>query len=82
MKWAYIEAANVISIHRRSLRERHVCELYERVARKRGHSKAVGVLARHLAEATWWMLVKGEEYKEPNLAKNRFVHGRISAGMS
>ena len=82
LKWAYVEAANVISIHRRSWRGRHVCELYGRIARSRGHQKAIGALGRHLAEATWWMLIKGERDKEPHSAKNRFVHGRISATLS
>jgi transposase len=69
LKWAYIEAANVISMHRRSWKGRHVCELYRRIARKRGHPKAVGAVARHLSEATWWMLTRGERYKEPCLAQ-------------
>ncbi|MFQ6105342.1 MAG: IS110 family transposase [Candidatus Glassbacteria bacterium] len=82
LKWAYVEAANVICLKRRLWRGRHVCELYERIARRRGHQKAIGAVARHLAEATWWVLTRREEYKEPNLAKNRFVHGRISASLS
>ena len=82
LKWAYIEAANVISLNRRTWRERHVCQLYERIRAKRGHEKAIGALARHLAEATWSMLTKGQEYRDPILANNRFVHGRISAVLS
>ena len=27
--------------------------------------KAIGAVARHLAEATYWVLKKGEEYREP-----------------
>jgi transposase len=69
LKWAFIEAANVTSTHRRAWRERHVSRLYEKIRAKRGHDKAVGAVARHLAEATWSMLSKGEEYKEPNLVK-------------
>jgi transposase len=82
LKWAYVEAANVVSLNRRHWRGRHVCDLYERVLRRRGHQKAIGAVARHLAEATWWMLTKGEEYREPNFSRNRFVHGRISAKLS
>jgi hypothetical protein len=56
-----------------------VCRLYEKIRAKRGHEKAIGAVARHLAEATWSMLTKAEQYKEPRILRNRFVHGRISA---
>jgi len=39
---------------------RHVSRLYERVARRKGHQKAIGAVARHLAEATYWILTKQE----------------------
>ena len=42
--------------------------LYERVARRKGHRKAIGAVARHLAEATYWILTKQETYREPNAA--------------
>ena len=48
--------------------------LYERVARRKGHAKAIGAVARHLAEATYWMLSKQEAYREPK-GVGRFVHG-------
>ena len=35
------------------------------VARRKGHPKAIGALARHLAEATYWILSKQEPYREP-----------------
>jgi len=82
LKWSYIEAANVISLNRRSWRERHVCKLYEKIRAKRGHQKAIGAVARHLAEATWAMLTKEQEYRDPHIFSNRFVHGRISAMVS
>jgi hypothetical protein len=44
---------------------RHVTRLYERVARRKGHQKAIGTVARHLAEATYWVLTKQEFYREP-----------------
>jgi hypothetical protein len=37
---------------------------YERVARRKGHQKAIGAVARHLAEATYWILTKQETYRE------------------
>jgi len=67
LKWAYAEAANVVMMHRRRHPRRHVSRLYERVKRRRGHQKAVGAVGRHLAEATYWMLKKGEPYKDPGL---------------
>jgi hypothetical protein len=36
-----------------------------RVAKRRGYLKAIGAVARHLAEATYWMLSKAEPYQEP-----------------
>jgi transposase len=69
LKWAYVEAVNVIPLNRRLWRDRHVCALYRRIAKRRGHPKAIGAVARHLSEATWWMLNRGERYKEPCLAQ-------------
>jgi len=42
-----------------------VSRLYERIARRKGHPKAIGAVARHLAEATYWLLSKQEAYREP-----------------
>jgi len=68
LKWAYVEAANVIVANHKkpSWKNKHVVRLYERLARSKGHAKAVGAVARHLAEATFWVLSKGEAYHEPN----------------
>ena len=65
LKWAFVEAANVICRHRRRYPCRHVSRLYERIARRKGHQKAIGAVARHLAEATFWILVRRESYREP-----------------
>jgi hypothetical protein len=65
LKWAFIEAANAICLTRGRTRRRHVSRLYERVARRKGHAKAIGAVARHLAEATYWLLRNGEAYREP-----------------
>lgn len=69
LKWAFIEAANSISVNRYRCSQRHVNQLYERVRSRRGHQTAVGAVARHLAEATFWMLKKREEYREPTRAR-------------
>ena len=67
LKWAFIEAANVISSRRHApaWRNKHVVRIYERINSKKGHTKAIGALARHLAEAAFWVLKKGEPYREP-----------------
>jgi len=54
-------------IHRRKHPNRHVSRLYERVRHRRGHQKAIGAVGRHLAEATYWILSKGEPYRDPTL---------------
>jgi transposase len=64
LKWAFSEAGNSVAAHRQSFEYRHVGKLYNRLRSRRGHSKAVGAVARHLAEASYWMLSKKEEYKE------------------
>jgi transposase len=68
LKWAFVEAANAVCLNRSRAPRRHVSRLYERVARRKGHQKAIGAVARHLAEATYWILTKQEAYREPNAA--------------
>jgi transposase len=67
LKWAFIEAANVVVRQRRhaNWRVKHVTILYERIRWRKGHSIAVGAVARHLSEAAYWMLRKQEPYKDP-----------------
>jgi transposase len=67
LKWAFIEAANVIVRHRHhpNWRGMYVVHLYERTRRRKGHAVAVGATARYLAEATYWVLKKSEPYREP-----------------
>lgn len=71
LKWAFVEAANAICRMRGHHPERHVSRLYERVARRKGHQKAIGAVARHLAEATYWVLTKREPYQEPRAPQGR-----------
>lgn len=68
LRWAFIEAANVVATHRESWKRRHVTLLYERIKARKGHEKAVGA-ARHLAEATYWILTKKEGYRKPKWEK-------------
>lgn len=67
LKWAFIEAANVIvrNSHRPSWQEKHAVRLYHRIRQRKGHAVAVGAVARHLAEAAYWMLKKNQPYLEP-----------------
>jgi transposase len=67
LKWAFIEAANLIVIHQKHLAGQHVVRLYQRVKRKSNYQKAVVALARHLAESAYWILAKQEVYREPSL---------------
>jgi len=69
LKWAFVEAANVIALNHRRWAYRHVNQLYERIRSRRGHQKAIGAVARHLAEATYWVLNKSEPYSEPKPKK-------------
>jgi transposase len=65
LKWAFVEAGNLVVIHQKHLAGRHVVRLYQRVKRKRNYQKAVVAVARHLAEAAYWILKKQEVYREP-----------------
>jgi transposase len=64
LKWAFAEAANSIVVNHRRWPERYVSRLYVKLRHRRGHSRAVGALARHLAEATWHILKKDQPYLE------------------
>jgi transposase len=69
LKWAFVEAANGVCKTRRHHPQRHTRRLYERIAKRKGHQNAIGAVARHLAEATYWMLTKREVYREPGSSK-------------
>jgi transposase len=66
LKWAFVETGNLIVINQRGLNGTHVMHLYQRIKRAKNHQKAVVAVARHLAEAAWWVLSKQEVYREPN----------------
>lgn len=69
LKWAFTEAANSIARYAARHSQRHASQLYWRIRNRRGHQKAIGAVARHLAEATFYVLLRQEEYKEPSLKK-------------
>jgi transposase len=65
LKWALIEAANIIMMNRARWPNRHVVRLYLRIRERRGHAKAIVAVGRHLAEAAYWVLKKNGPYREP-----------------
>jgi len=76
LKWAFSEAANSVAVNHERRPERHVSRIYQRVRNRRGHPKAIGAVARHLAEATFHVLSKKEKYKDPSLVRERAKQGR------
>jgi transposase len=72
LKWTFVEAANVIVARQKQWEERypHAVGLYRRVkATTKISGKAKVAVARHLAEATWWMLTRKQDYREPTSAR-------------
>src|SRR5688500_15565553 len=65
LKWAFVEAANSSILNRERCGYDHISQLYQRIKPRRGHGKAKVAVARHLSEASFWMLKKGEPYREP-----------------
>jgi hypothetical protein len=65
LKWAFVEAANAICLTRVRTRPRHVSRLAFAWPLRRATRSYIGAVARHLAEATYWMLRNGEAYREP-----------------
>ncbi len=65
LKWSFVEAANAIAANAHRWPHRHAVRLYHRIKEHKGHQKAAGAVARHLAEATYWILKKRQPYREP-----------------
>jgi len=55
LKWPFIEAANLVVLHQRHLAGQRVVRLYQRIKRKKNHQQAVVAVARHLADAAYWI---------------------------
>ena len=73
LKWAFAEAANSAAVNYRRCPDRHVSELYGRLRARKGHSKAVGAVARHLAEAAFHVLSRQQAYRDPTTAAGRTI---------
>jgi len=76
LKWAFAEAGNSVAVNHTRYPERHVSQLYQRVAEGKGHSRAVGAVARHLAEAAFHVLSRRQDYRDPTLGRTREVEAR------
>jgi transposase len=72
LKWAFVEAANC-AVRLKAHRHSHVGSLYQRLLAKRGHGRAIVAVARHLAEASYWILRKQEPYRAPH---NKLISSR------
>jgi len=71
LKWAFVEAANSAILNGERSGYHHISRLYQRIKARRGHNKAKVAVARHLAEASFWILKKGEPYREPMSSTQR-----------
>ena len=49
----------------KAYRGTHIERLYQRLAPGKGHGRAIVAVARHLAEASFWVLRKRQPYKSP-----------------
>jgi transposase len=80
LKWAFIEAANVVVRHRHhpAWKVTYVCQIYDQVSQRKGHAVAVGAVARHLAEGAFWILKRQQPYRPPasRQASPKQVRGR------
>ena len=82
LKWAFIEAASSVSRQAARHPDRHTSRLYVRIKKRKGHAKAIGAVARHLAEATWHVLTKMETYREPTTKRDTSREPKRDTGMS
>jgi transposase len=81
LKWAFAEAANSVAVNHTRCPDRHVSRLYDRLRQRKGHPKAIGAVARHLAEAAFHVLQRNEIYRDPEFGSRSDQRG-VSAMMS
>ena len=77
LQWALVEAANTVAARRGKWGEKypHAVGLYQRVkATTQLSGKAKVAVARHLAEAAWWVLTRKQDYREPTSARVTSSH--------
>ena len=73
LKWAFAEAANSVAVNHTRCPDRHVSRLYRQLRERKGHSRAVGAVARHLAEAAFPLLSRQQIYRDPTLGRTKEV---------
>ena len=71
LKWAFAETGNSVAVNHTRCPQRHVSQLYRRLRERKGHSKAIGALARHLAEAAFHVLSREQVYQDSTLRPGR-----------
>ena len=81
LKWGFVEAANSVAVNSGRRPQAHVSQLYRRLRGRKGHSKAVGAVARHLSEVAFHILSRRQEYREPT-GRTRSNQAGPSAVMS
>jgi len=81
LRWGFVEAANSVAVNHARCPQRHVSELYRRLRTRKGHAKAIGAVARHLAEATYWVLSHNEPYRDRGVPTGS-IQGGVSAALS
>jgi transposase len=64
LKWGFVEAATC-AVRLKAYPDSHIGRLYQRLQPAKGHGRAIVAVARHLAEASFWVLGKQQPYKPP-----------------
>lgn len=75
LKWAFAEAGNSVAVNHTRHPDWHVSQLYRRLRGRKGHHKAIGAVARHLAEAAFHVLRRKQMYRDPGLGRGRTSPG-------
>jgi hypothetical protein len=80
LKWAFIEVANVVVRHRHypAWKTKYVSRVNDQVRQRNGRAIAVAAVARHVAEASFWVLKGQQPYRPPAIrqASPKQVQGR------
>jgi transposase len=79
LKWAFVEAANTSCRVRRRYPHRHVSHLYERLARPKGHQKAIGAVAASRRGDLLDVDQTGAVPRAPQHTASGLVDGGVSA---
>ena len=73
LKWAFAEAADSMAVNHTRCPDCRVSRLYRQLRQRGGHSKSIGAVARHLAEAAFHVLHRQNSYRDPTLGRTRDV---------